>query len=338
MVSLRLAEIGREPWTEFLEGHSSGSLFHTWAWQDVLEAGFGVRVNRLGIFDGAELCGILPLAERQMSLLTLAGAPLSGTATPYGGPLGVEIAPVLPALESYAAQRRIDYLEIGLDSADQRVCARLEQAGYTTEILKTLTLPLPADEAALWAGLEVRCRNAVRKAQKSGVRITQAERLEDWLEPYYELSCGVYRRQDKQPPFTREYFRQLWLNFHAGGDLTVLLAHYEDRMVAGAIFPRERRVAYYLDGVSDREYNKVVPNNLIQWEFLQRALNDGITLYDMVGANIPSIAKFKQSFGSTESAYLYAYRNRTLQAKLGRALYARYGGKLKKILRQGGGE
>jgi len=154
------------------------------------------------------------------------------------------------------------------------------------------------------------------------------------LEPYYELSVGVYRRQEKEPPFTKEYFTALWENLHSSGNLVVLLARHEGKIIAGAIFPRDRQVGYYLDGVSDREYNKIVPNNLVQWEYLKRAQAQGIQLYDMIGANIPSIAKFKKSFGSIERNYIYAYRNRSIAARVGRTLYAKHGATIKKFLKR----
>lgn len=333
-MSLKLQLVEREVWQEFLNGTAQGSLFHRWEWQDVVEAEFGVRVNRLGIFDQEGILkGLLPLMERKMSLLKLAGSSLSGTATPHSGPLGsVSMAEFLPALEGYARDNRLDYLEIRLP--DVRENDVFIQEGYTLEELITLDLHIPKDEKSLWDGLEVRCRNAIRKAEKSGVEVFEPQTLEEWLEPYYELSCGVYRRQEKEPPFTKEYFTALWQKLYACGDLIVLLARFEGKIIAGGIFPRDRNVGYYLDGVSDREYNKVVPNNLLQWEYLKRAQSMGIQLYDMVGANIPSIAKFKKSFGSTERNYLYAYRNRTIAARVGRTLYAKHSVTIKKLLKK----
>ncbi|MDQ7095570.1 GNAT family N-acetyltransferase [Desulfosporosinus sp. PR] len=333
-MSLTIRPVEREQWQEFLQGISRGSLFHRWEWQDIIEAGFGLKVNRLGLFDEEGILrGVLPLAERKMSLLKLGGSSLSGTATPHSGPLGEAALPeVLSALEDYAAQKHFDYLELTLpDLTGKEIVA---QQGYTVEELLTLDLVLPQDQESLWAGLEVRCRNAVRKAEKSGVEIIEPQALEEWLEPYYALSCGVYRRQDKEPPFTREYFAALWQKLYSVGDLVVLLARYEGKIIAGGIFPRDKNVGYYLDGVSDRDYNKVVPNNLVQWEYLKRAQALGIELYDMVGANIPSIAKFKKSFGSVERKYLYAYRNRTLAARVGRTVYAKHAGTIKKFLKR----
>ena len=332
-MSLRIQPVEREVWDNFLQGVSRGSLFHRWEWQDIIEVGFGLKVNRLGLFaqDGS-LKGLLPLAERKMSVLKLAGSPLVGSATPNAGPLGdVRLEEVLPVLEEYAAQKRIDYLEVTLPDLSGK--ETLAEYGYTVNELLTLDLTMPADEETLWAGLEVRCRNAVRKAQKSGVEVFEPQTLAEWLEPYYELSVGVYRRQDKEPPFTREYFSALWKNLYPIGDLTVLIARYEGKIIAGMIFPRDKNVGYYLDGVSDRDYSKVVPNNLLQWEYLRRAQTQGIQLYDMVGANIPSIAKFKKSFGSSEHKYVYAYRNRSLAARVGRSLYAKHGAAIKKFLK-----
>jgi len=331
-VGLTLKPIEREAWQDFQKAIGQGSLFHRWEWQDVIEVGFGLRVNRLGIFDDeGKLRGLLPLVERKMSLLKLAGSPLSGAATPHSGPVGsIPMTEVLPALERYSKQEHLDYLELGLpDLLEKDVLA---QNGYTVEELITLELPIPKDEEVLWAGLEVRCRNAIRKAEKSGVEVVEPQTLEEWLEPYYELSCSVYRRQEKEPPFSKEYFTALWQNLYPSGDLVVLLARYEGKIIAGMIFPRDRFVGYYLDGASDREYNKVVPNNLLQWAYLKRAQTMGIQLYDMVGANIPSIAKFKKSFGSSERNYLYAYRNRTIAARVGRSVYAKHGEKIKKFL------
>ena len=335
-MSLKLQSIEREVWQEFLKGMPQGSLFHRWEWQDVIEAGFGVRVNRLGLFDNeGVLRGLLPLMERKMSLLKLAGSSLSGTATPHSGPLGsVSLTEVLSALEVYAKENRVDYLEIRLPDGQGQGKDIFEQYGYIVEELITLDLQIPEDEESLWHGLEVRCRNAVRKAEKSGVEVIEPKNLEEWLEPYYELSCGVYRRQEKEPPFTKDYFTALWQNLYPSGDLLVLLARYEGKIIAGQIFPRDKLVGYYLDGVSEREYNKVAPNNLLQWEYLKRARSLGIQLYDMVGANIPSIAKFKKSFGSTERTYLYAYRNRSIAARIGRTVYAKRSETIKKFLKR----
>lgn len=333
-MSLKLQPVERQVWQDFQKSTPWGSLFHRWEWQDIIEVGFGIRVNRLGLFDETgELRGLLPLVERKMSLLKLAGCPLSGVATPHSGPLGsVPLAEVLAALEEYASEKRLDYLELGLlDNIGKEL---LDQEGYIAEELTTLELPIAEDVDVLWSGLEVRCRNAIRKAEKSGVEVFEAQALEEWLDLYYDLSCEVYLRQEKTPPFSKEYFTALWQTLYSSGDLVVLLARYDGKIIAGGIFPRDRNVGYYLDGVSNREYNKVVPNNLIQWEYLKRAQASGIQLYDMVGANIPSIAKFKKSFGSIERNYLYAYRNRTLAARVGRTVYAKHGETIKKFLKR----
>lgn len=330
---MELRPIEQNEWQDFLRRNSEGALFHRWEWQDIIEKGFGFKVSRLGIFDAQNrLCGLLPLVERKIGLLKLAGSPLTGAATPQSGPLGdVPLAEVLQALDRYAWVKRIDYLELAVpDLAGQET---LQQNGFTVKELLTLEILLPETEEKMWGKLEVRCRNAVRKAQKSGVEVFEPQALEEWLEPYYELSRGVYLRQGKEPPFSKEYFTALWQNLYAQGDLTVLLARCEGKTVAGAIFPKDRNSAYYLDGVSDREYSKAAPNNLIQWEFLRRALQSGVSLYDMVGANIPSIASFKRSFGSTERVYLYAYKSRTWLARLGRSVYAGYGQQIKRLLK-----
>lgn len=318
-------------WDDYVRNHAGGTLYHSTKWLAVAET-FGAQTRTLGLWKNNQLVGALPLVTRKMGPLVLAGSPLNGISTPHMGPILDDpqlMGEFLLGLEAYAKSEGIDYLELAFSSEVSEEL--LTQAGYTVETRQTLTMNIPPDEDALWQGMEVRCRNATRKSEKSGVQIEFCNTLESWLNDYMEMSQALYERQGTTSPFSETYFRTLWEKLYPE-QLNVLVARFEGKAIAAALFPRFKNACYYVDGVSLKEYNKLNPNNLVQWRFLQWATASGVTFYDMVGANIPSIAKFKVSFGSQYHSYTYAYRSLNLKTRLARQAYSKYGSALKRLV------
>ena len=318
-------------WDDYVLSHPEGTVYHSSKWLAVAET-FGAQTRILGLWQDSKLAGALPLVTRKMGPLVLGGSPLNGISTPHMGPLLEDqqlMGEFLFGLEVYAKSEGIDYLELAFPV---EVSEELLTKGvYTLEIRQTLRMDITPDEEALWKGMEVRCRNATRKSEKSGVQIEFCTTLESWLKDYMAMSQALYERQGTTSPFSETYFRTLWEEFYPD-QLNVLVARYEGKAIAAALFPRFKNACYYVDGVSLKEYNKFNPNNLVQWRFLQWACAHGVTFYDMVGANIPSIAKFKASFGSHYHSYTYAYRSLNLRTRLARQAYSKYGAALKRLV------
>jgi lipid II:glycine glycyltransferase (peptidoglycan interpeptide bridge formation enzyme) len=91
--------------------------------------------------------------------------------------------------------------------------------------------------------------------------------------------------------------------------------------VAGGIFLQFCNRVYYWDGASFQAHYRLAANNLLHWHLIEWGASNGMTQYDMLGANITSIASFKQSFGGELRTYTYAYKDTTLLAYIGRRLY-----------------
>ena len=103
--------------------------------------------------------------------------------------------------------------------------------------------------------------------------------------------------------------------------LTVLLASVNEQTIAGAFFLHFADKIYFWDGVALPDHYKLNASNLLQWSIIEWAANNGYRHYDMLGANIPSIARFKLSFGGELTPYIYVYRDLTSKSYLTRKLY-----------------
>jgi FemAB-related protein (PEP-CTERM system-associated) len=160
----------------------------------------------------------------------------------------------------------------------------------------TLTLPLTADPDCLWRRLDPKVRNQVRKAQRSGLSVEfgGAEKLSDFYEVF-----AVNMRDLGSP-------------VHARGFLDTVLAAFED--AARVVLVRKGTAAIgglialsFKDTLvvpwasSLRRYFSLCPNNLLYWETLRSACEDGFRRFDFGRSSRNSgTYHFKRQWGALE--------------------------------------
>ena len=328
-----LKEIELEEWIRLVNGHPMATLFHTKEWLEILKEGFPwIKVKLYALIDkhGKPL-GVVPVEFTRKLTFLLAGSPLPGLFTPYQGPLFLNSSDIntdeLPA--RIARMLKPHFLTIAIPP-DRTVCsAGLVPPGWS--IQKTILVNLEKGVDQLWKSLKGETRNQVRQAQRRGVEIYEPNSLEQWLRDYWEMHKVVYSRQKMKPPGSPEFYEALWKHLYSNDQLKVVLAKHQGKTIAGGIFPIYRDTIYFLDGASLREYGPLRGNNLIQWHILCWASTVGLRIYDMVGANIPSIAHFKRGFGGTETGYLYFRATYGLWGTIGFWIYERFRPLLKRL-------
>ncbi len=305
-------------WDDLVASFETGTVFHTLAWMRVVEKLHHAEMMPFGIFDGSDLVGVFPLFRARRGPLTVLASPLGGVG--YGGPL-VDRSyynAVIDQLDSVLTRYNTDYIEFrSLDSL-----ASFADAGYTVREFHTIVVSLEQTLEQLWANAKGVCRTAVRRARKSDVEIVEAKD-KSFLHVYYDMAVDTYAKSNRPPPHSREDYGAVWDILRPYGRLKVLLAQHEGRVIAGAIFLRFHDRLYYWDGAAYRAYYRLRPNNLLHWTLIEWGASNGLREYDMLGANIPSIARFKKSFGGDLRAYTYAHKETTVWARVGRRLYLR---------------
>lgn len=330
MIELKILEDNKlKEWDKIIMESSHGTIFHTVEWMEVLEDIYNAKKLLLGIYQDGGLVGVFPAFLQRKSFLKLITSPLRGAATPYGGPIIKEgvLKEVIRAFDEFT--KNVDYVDI---TFPPKVDLNMEIASsYTYEERFTYLLNLDQEIYGIWKNLNKKCRNVVRKADKSGVEIVEGDKKE-YLEEYYKMVEDTYKKSNIEPPIPLEHYKTLFEVLYPD-KLKILFAEYDGKIIAGAIFPHFGDRVYYWDGASYRKYNKVAPNNLIQWHLIQWAVENGFKVYDMVGANIPSIAKFKASFGGDMVRYVYAHKSNSVLAKYGRCAYVGWRRNIRKNLR-----
>jgi lipid II:glycine glycyltransferase (peptidoglycan interpeptide bridge formation enzyme) len=331
MIELKILEKNElKEWNKIVRESPYGTIFHTLEWMEILERTYNVKKLPIGIYQDDKMIGVFPAFLQRKAFLKLITSPLREAATPYGGPLIKEnfLKEVALAFDKFT--KNMSYIDITFSPKMDLNGKILRSSNYEERFTYILNLDQEIDD--IWKNLNKKCRNMIRKAEKSNVKIIEGDKKE-YLEEYYKMVEDTYKKSNMKPPISMKYYQMVFDVLYPKKQLKVLFAEYDGKLIAGAIFPYFEDRIYYWDGASYQEYNKVAPNNLIQWHLIEWAVKNEFKVYDMIGANIPSIAKFKASFGGDMARYFYVYKFNSVLAMYGRSAYVWWRKNIRKDLR-----
>jgi hypothetical protein len=167
---------------------------------------------------------------------------------------------------------------------------------------------LMVDEETLWKNLEKSNRNSITRARREHVEICRTNKEED-LESFYKIYNETMdrRKAKKMYYFPREFYNLLFDLL--GENANLFVAKVNDRVICASLFVGEENlVHYYLSGTS-QEFRSVGANNLLLYEAILWARQQGYKIFNLGGGykTGDSLFKFKSTF-SKSTAKFYTYR------------------------------
>ncbi|HKR09478.1 MAG TPA: FemAB family XrtA/PEP-CTERM system-associated protein [Gemmatimonadaceae bacterium] len=290
-----------QEWDEFAATQNGFTHFHRLRWRTVIEKVFGHRCAYLAARDPAgKLIGILPLVHVRSVLFGnyLVSMPFVN----YGGPLGSEAAIRALLAESVALARmhRVKLLEL-------RSSIPIDTPLEASHRKITVMLDLPSTSEKLFKQFEPKLRSQIRRPQKEGITVRFGR---DHLEPFFSVFARNMRDLGT-PTQSLVFFREIANQFPE--DFWIGCAYLAGRPVAGACGFRFANQFEMTWASSLREYNRIAPNMLVYWAFMERAIADGASVFNF-GRCTPGAGthRFKMQWGGSEHPlwwYGYAASN-----------------------------
>ncbi len=162
----------------------------------------------------------------------------------------------------------------------------------------SLAIDLSLSDEDILAQMKPKGRYNIKVAEKHDVKIE----VSSDVGTFYHLLKKTGERDDFG--IHEESFYQKLLEA-MGNNAQLLMARYEDRVVAGGIFVYLDEWGIYYYGASDRHYGKVMAPYLLQWEAIKEAKKRGCKYYDFLGIAPEGAVKhawagvtqFKSKFG-----------------------------------------
>lgn len=240
--------------------------------------------------DDGSLCGVMPLVRVKSALFGhyLVSMPFLN----YGGPVGT--TPGVQALVrdalALAVRERVRLLE--LRSA---VELPIDLPVSHRKITVLLDLP-PGDPNVLHQRLDAKLRSQIRRPVKEGVTVRFGP---EQATPFYDVFAR-HMRDLGTPVQSRQLFLAIRDGF--GDDVWFGCAYLGDRAVAGGCGFRWGTEFEMTWASSLSEHNRIAPNMLLYWAFMERAVQQGVTVFNF-GRCTPDSGthRFKRQWGGRDA-------------------------------------
>ncbi len=184
----------------------------------------------------------------------------------------------------------------------------LEENGYSVAQRApdySFHIDLTKDEVQLWNEVDKKTRTAIRKSKKSGVVVRQ---LNDTKELLMAYSLYIQRARAKKNwiPYPYSFFLGIMEKMHPQ-NATVLVAEYQGKLIAEALFLHDTKTIFYFNNGSLPEYWNLCANSLLLWEGMLFGKQNGCRLMDLYGTTDGmnkedpnyNLYVFKSGFGGT---------------------------------------
>lgn len=321
-------QITKTEWNKFVADSPWGHLMQTWEWGTYKQA-LGWILRRIALERGGKI-----VAGAQIFLRPLPWLPLKIAYIPKG-PL-LDLADEETATKLFAAihqlvqQQKAIFLKIEPNILDdEQAHILLKHYGFrasihTNQPRSTIIIDLHQNQETLLKNMRRKTRQLVRRAARDGVEIINGK--EDDLNSFYETIFATSKAKGISS-HNQKFYYQAWQTFRATNSIKLLLAKYQEKVVAAKmICVFDDRSMHLWGGTSD-EGRKVNASYLIQWEAIKWALNQGCAICDLwgipdeiaemlkSGIQVPKdrqdglwgVFHFKRGFGGQIENYVGAY-------------------------------
>jgi len=171
-----------------------------------------------------------------------------------------------------------------------------------TQPQKTLLLDLNESEQELLNSFQKTCRYNIGLAQRKGLKVAVKQEYDP---VFYQLLKSTARRNDFKP-FNEDHYKKLFLVKSKDFDVNMFLGKYQGKTIAAYIMVIFNNRATALHGSFDMKYKKLKPANLMVWERIRYAKQNGCSVFDFWGIDEkrwPGFTEFKKSFSGKERTY-----------------------------------
>jgi lipid II:glycine glycyltransferase (peptidoglycan interpeptide bridge formation enzyme) len=290
-------------WDQFVERHPLGTIYHHSLWQDVIQRTYGYKpFYHLILRDGSEIeAAISSLHVR--SWLTgnrIVSYPFSDTCDPLVE-TSEQLYALLKALEKTRSELNARFVELRFATANRLIDNYPSHPEY-----HNYHLALDKEPMVVFRTFHKSCiQRAIKKARKEELQIFTGKNELD-LKTFYRLHL-MTRKKHGVPIQPFQFFKGLWNALTPKDMLTLFLARYRNKVVAGIIVLWFKGIARYKFGASDDRFSHLRANQLLMWKAIQSACQNRCKVFDFGRTSTVNqgLAMYKARWGTMREPLYY---------------------------------
>ena len=286
-------------WNDLLLKSDDASFFHTSNWAKVLHESYGYAPLYFAEIEADKLSVLMPFMEVNSILTGRRGVSLPFT--DYCQPIftkNIRFQDLLNEVIDYGRQTCWKYIE-------WRDGQNFPEESQPSAIYYDHTLDLTKNEKQLLARFRDSTKRNIKKAKKMGVKVDIMNSMEG-VTSFYKLNC-ITRKDHGLPSQPLRFFKSVFQHVISEGLGHIVLASYEKKIIAGAIYFHFGKRALYKYGASYSRNQRLRPNNIVMWKAIKCYAEKEFETFSF-GRTEPEHAgllQFKRGWGTREHTIQY---------------------------------
>ncbi len=293
-----------ELWDKIVESSSHGTIFHTWKYLKIVEKHTGAKLYPLMGVKESTVIGIFPIFYQKNYGIKMVMSPPPKTSIPYLGPIIVDY-------DKFKQSKRESIYTNFIKVVDDFVSSNLKPnytyfalipsldprpfiwAHYETHAYFDYNIDLSKGEESVWQSMDKAARDHIKKANKEGMQFSFGSKEE--LKYVYDSLVSRYEEQNRYENMPGDYLFDIYDNFYPQ-NLRIFIAKFGEETVGGIVGLLFKGNIYFWIGAAKSELKNASPNDLIHWEAMKWACNNGFKIYEETGANQERLCRFKSKY------------------------------------------
>lgn len=317
-------------WDDLVDSTHDSTVFHKIDWLRAAEIHSGSKLIPLIGYWKGEAVGVFPIFFQKTYFIKSVFSPPPRCSIPYLGPLDV-VGDVKNSKNEQIMNAFLgsclDFIrgELNPDFTSIRTVLGLKdvrtfkQSGYTAEPVYTYLVNLKEHTDSIWKNFDSGLRRSIRKVESLGLGFREGS-LDEALS-VRRLMEERYSEQGLSYDVSEEYLRVLWERF--GGEKIRVFVAEKDSIISGIIVTVFNGRASFWTGLPKLDYEGVVVNDWIHWNIIQWGVENKISTYDLIGAEVPRISRYKLKMNPVLEDY-YRITRRNLLGWVAESFYNKF--------------
>lgn len=296
MIKIRKAvQSDQDTWDCFVEKHPNNSPYHFFAWQQAIREAYKHESHYLIAEENNDVVGILPMIifKKPFCQPNLCALPFCDV----GGVLACN-SDTEQLLLSEASVIAADYHANSIDHRASIINKDTENTFQKGDKVRML-MALPESSEILFSSFKSKLRSQVRKADKNGLHFKLGHEPA-LLDDFYDVFSHNMRALGS-PVHSKQLFSSLLKSYKNKMLISVV---YKDKLAVGAgivlIIGNKASIPW---ASTKAEYNRLSPNMMLYWSFLEYLSDNHISEFDFGRSSYgEGTFKFKQQWGASPQA------------------------------------
>lgn len=286
-------------WNEILAATPGASFFHTAAWAKVLTESYHYKPAYFTDIKNNTMAALCTMMDVRSALTGCRGVSLPFT--DYCEPIATEsdqFKEIFNDIFTQAGKRNWKYLEFR--GGDRFFTNEQPSESYYGHLLD-----LAPGHEAMFKNLRDSTRRNIKKAENEGITIS-ISRTSDSLHEFYRLNTQT-RRDHGLPPQPYSFFKCLHKNVLMNDLGFVVLAHFNNKVIAANVYFYYADQLIYKYGASDKTFQHLRANNLTMWEAIKWGCDNGCNslCFGRTELENEGLRQFKNGWGTRETRINY---------------------------------